>query len=109
MQRYACCIAQNPRLASPKQTAPAWIGYQKYPFEYIRQISYIRQLAKQSKVSKIANVAGRYGHRGTKMKVKRENGLWIITAVVGGERQELVGKRLGDAIALLKRAQERAA
>ena len=43
------------------------------------------------------------------MKVKRENGLWIITAVVGGERQELVGKCLGSAIALLKRAQERAA
>lgn len=57
----------------------------------------------------MANVAGRYGHRGTKMKVKRENGLWIITAVVGGERQELVGKCLGSAIALLKRAQERAA
>lgn len=43
------------------------------------------------------------------MKVKRENGLWIITAVVGGERQEFVDKCLGSAIALLKRAQERAA
>lgn len=38
------------------------------------------------------------------MKVKRENGLWIITAVVGGSVEEFAGKRLGDAIALLKRA-----
>lgn len=41
------------------------------------------------------------------MKAIRENGLWVITAIVGGSVEEFAGKRLGDAIALLKRAQER--
>lgn len=48
-------------------------------------------------------------HRRTTMKAIRENGLWVITAIVGGSVEEFAGKRLSDAIALLKRAQERAA
>ena len=48
-------------------------------------------------------------HRRDTMKAIRENGLWVITAIVGGSVEEFAGKRLGDAIALLVRAQERAA
>ena len=43
------------------------------------------------------------------MKAIRENGLWVITAIVGGSVEEFAGKSLSDAIALLVRAQERAA
>lgn len=41
--------------------------------------------------------------RGLVFKAVRKYGLWVITAIVWGEVQEFVGKRLIDATALLAR------
>lgn len=37
-----------------------------------------------------------------------KSGIWIITAVVGGELQEFAGKHLPQAVALLRREKARA-
>ena len=42
------------------------------------------------------------------IKAKRENGLWVITAVIHGRVEEFAGKRLRQAIQLYYRAQARA-
>lgn len=42
------------------------------------------------------------------IKAKREGGLWVITAIVGGNVEEFAGFRLRQAIELFYRAQERA-
>jgi len=42
------------------------------------------------------------------IKAKRENGLWVITAIVNGNVEEFAGFRLRQAIELFYRAQARA-
>jgi len=42
------------------------------------------------------------------IKAKRENGLWVITAIVGSNVEEFAGFRLRQAIELFYRAQARA-